>query len=115
VTLLEKQQLFVHCLAKLIFFTYDRGFKLTMGRGAVSSAANVADGGHRRSTHLFGLAMDLNLFDDLDNDGKDDDWCKSSEAHAPLGAFWESLHPLCCWGGRWGDGNHYSITHEGVK
>lgn len=111
----DKQRLFVECLGKLIQFAYAQGFKLTLGRGRVSPAENTAQGGHPQSTHLLGLAQDLNLFDDLDHDGEDDDWAKSTEAHRPLGEFWETLHPLCCWGGRWGDGNHYSITHGGIK
>jgi hypothetical protein len=33
-----------------------------------------------------------------------------------LGEFWEGLHPLCRWGGRFNDGNHYSIeSPEGMK
>jgi hypothetical protein len=34
-----------------------------------------------------------------------------------LGEFWESLHPLCCWGGHFRnrDPYHFSVTHGGVK
>ena len=34
---------------------------------------------------------------------------------ALLDRYWETLHPLACWGGRFGDGNHYSFKHKGIK
>ena len=51
---------------------------------------------------------DLNLF-------KDGVYLTSDKDHEPFGIYWESLHPLCRWGGRFKDGNHYSIEHQGVK
>jgi hypothetical protein len=33
----------------------------------------------------------------------------------PLGLWWEGLDPDCCWGGRWGDYLHFSITHDGRR
>ena len=62
------------------------------------------------------LAIDLDLF----KDGEGFEMgCKvyltKTEDHRKLGEFWESLHPLCRWGGRFGDGNHYSLEHGGVK
>ena len=32
-----------------------------------------------------------------------------TEDHRFLGEFWESLDPMCTWGGRFQDGNHYSF------
>ncbi len=48
------------------------------------------------------LAIDLNLF----RDGR---YLETTEDHAPLGLFWESLGGT--WGGRFRDpdGNHYSL------
>jgi hypothetical protein len=45
----------------------------------------------------------------------------ATERYRVLGEFWESLHPLCYWGGRTDkpgdrlrhDGGHFSITHGG--
>jgi len=54
------------------------------------------------------LAVDLNLF----RGGK---WLDKSEDHKQLGDYWESLAPDARWGGRFGDGNHYSIEHGGRK
>ncbi len=72
--------------------------------------AKTCSHGHKDSNHRKRLAIDLNLF----LDGK---YQTSTKAHQELGEFWESLHPLCCWGGRFSnpDGNHYSLKHKGVK
>jgi len=35
----------------------------------------------------------------------------NTEAYRELGEWWESLHSLCCWGGYFDDGGHFSITH----
>jgi hypothetical protein len=56
--------------------------------------------------HKQRLAIDLNLF-------KGGVYQTSSEAHRPLGEWWEKQGG--CWGGRWNDGNHYSFEHNGCK
>jgi hypothetical protein len=38
---------------------------------------------------------------------------ESTEAHTPLGEQWEKMGGT--WGGRFNDGNHYSLEHEGKK
>jgi hypothetical protein len=63
---------------------------------------------HPSSNHKQRLAIDFNLF-------KDGVFLQGTEDHRPLGEYWESLDPLCRWGGRFNDGNHYSIEHEGIK
>jgi len=55
------------------------------------------------SLHYSGCAGDLILYKDGVYQGK-------TEAHQELGEYWESLDPDCKWGGRWGDGNHYSFA-----
>lgn len=106
VTLRQKQSKFMHMLALLILHAEQLGYELTMGRGYASPEANKADGGHPRSNHLNRLAIDLNLF----RDGR---WLSSTRSHKPLGEYWESIGGT--WGGRFGDGNHYSLEHKGVK
>ena len=109
-TLGQKQELFMRLLPRLIDFAHEQGYALRGGeleRKPDVAAANAAKGtGIANSLHRDKLAIDLNLF----RNGK---WLTRSEDHKPLGEFWEALHPLCRWGGRFGDGNHYSITHEG--
>ena len=39
----------------------------------------------------------------------------NSADHEGLGSWWEKQHPLARWGGRWGDGNHYSFQWQGRK
>ncbi len=111
-TLREKQSLFVRLVGLLIAEAYARGYELTFGealRTKEQAKLNAAkDLGISNSLHLDQLAIDLNLF-------KDGQWLTTTEAHQPLGEWWEKLHPLCRWGGRFGDGNHYSVTHEGRK
>lgn len=111
-SLSDKQQRFTYLVAKLIFWAYANGYRLTFGeayRTAEQAALNAKTGkGVTNSLHRIRLAVDLNLF-------KDGKYLTKSEDHRPLGEYWESLDPLCRWGGRFGDGNHYSIEHEGVK
>jgi hypothetical protein len=64
--------------------------------------------GNAFSCHKIALAIDLNLF-------KNGVYLTETEDHRPLGEWWEKQHVLNCWGGRFGDGNHYSMTYEGVK
>ena len=99
-------------LPRLIDYAHQQGYALRGGelwRPPEQAALNAKTGkGIANSLHIDKLAIDLNLF----RHGK---FLARSEDHKPLGEFWESLHALCCWGGRWGDGNHYSITHGGRK
>lgn len=64
--------------------------------------------GIRASVHQLAIAIDLNLF-------RDGIYLTRTEDHRLLGEYWETLHPLCRWGGRWGDGNHYSLEYQGRK
>lgn len=119
-TLREAQSLHVKLVSQLIAFAYAQGYELTWGetlRTKTQALANAVSGaGIAKSLHLIGLAVDLNLF-------KDGVYMPSSASHAPLGAFWLTLHPLCRWGGNFKvadgkpnpDGNHYSIKWLGVS
>lgn len=102
-TLREKQSEFVRMVAKLIDFATEQGFALTFGDAYRPPEAHW---GHPRSLHKLRLAIDLNLF----RDGK---YLASTEDHAPLGYYWESIGGT--WGGRFADGNHYSLEHEGMR
>jgi hypothetical protein len=111
-TLRQQQSLFVRLIGQLIAHAYSVGYELTFGeawRTPEQAALNAKAGkGIRNSLHGERLAIDLNLF----RDGK---FLAASEDHRPLGEYWESLHPLARWGGRFNDGNHYSLEHEGRK
>lgn len=109
-TLRQKQSLFVEMVADLIKFAYSNGFELTFGecyRTPEQAALNAKTGkGIAKSLHCERLAIDLNLF-------KDGRYLTTSEDHRPLGEFWESIGGA--WGGRFSDGNHYSLAHNGRK
>ena len=93
-TLREKQSLFTQMVGKLIEFAYATGYELTLGDAWAKT-------GHKENSfHYKRLAVDLNLF----RDGR---YLSSTEDHAPLGHYWESLGGT--WGGRFNDGNHYSF------
>ena len=114
-TLGEKQRLFTKLIGRLIDYAYMSGLELTFGdayRDPRLAALNAAQGkGITNSLHTQRLAVDFNLF-------KDGQYLPKSEDYRILGEYWESLDPLCCWGGRFvplNDGNHFSITDGGIK
>lgn len=56
-----------------------------------------------KSLHYDGLAVDIDLYD---AEGR---YLTRTEDHLQFGEYWENLDPKCTWGGRWSDGNHYSL------
>lgn len=138
-TLGQKQERFAEYTAELIFFAINEGYKVRygevgrsdeqaeinaigpLGRSELASLIrahfpalaerilnNGKANGVRRSVHQLFLAVDLKLF-------KNGVYLTRSEDYKSLGDFWEGLSPDCRWGGHFGDGNHFSIEHEGVK
>src|SRR3990172_5977171 len=110
-TLGEKQRLFTSMIAKLIIWAYEHGYELTFGdayRDPRLHGAMGAPGGYGAvsSCHKIRLAVDFNLF-------KDGAFLQATEDHRPLGEYWESIGGS--WGGRFNDGNHYSLEHEGKR
>ena len=109
----EKQRLFSKMLAGLLNQAHLMGYEITLGDtfrdprvfGRVGERKGY---GNKNSCHKLRLAIDLNLW-------KDGKYLTETDDHRPLGEWWESLHPLCRWGGRFNDGNHYSLEHEGHK
>ncbi len=57
--------------------------------------------GHPNSLHRKYLAIDIDLFD------MDGNYLSKTSEHEPLGLYWESIGGT--WGGRFDDGNHYSL------
>ena len=107
----EKQSKFARMAADLIIKAYEMGYEVTLGDAyrdpRVHGNIGVKLGyGHSKSCHKIRLAIDLNLF-------KDGKFLEGSEAHKPLGEWWESQGGT--WGGRFNDGNHYSLEHDGMK
>ena len=93
-TLRQQQSKFAKMVSHLIAYAYWMGYEITLGDAWAKS-------GHRDgSFHYKRLAIDLNLF-------KDGIYLRNTEDHKPLGIFWEQMGGS--WGGRWEDGNHYSL------
>jgi len=114
-TLREKQSWFAVLAAQLIEEAGRQGYDVTLGEAwrSPEEAARLAKAGKgiKRSLHCDRLAIDLNLF-------KDGKYLTKTEQYEPLGLWWEAFSPpelKACWGGRFGDGNHFSIMHGGRK
>lgn len=110
-TLGEKQRKFTRMVADLIIFAYDNGYELTLGDAYRDPRTNGTFGEKKGysssfSNHKLRLAIDLNLF-------KDGFYLTQTEDHLPLGEYWESIGGS--WGGRFNDGNHYSLEHQGRR
>jgi hypothetical protein len=128
-----KQELFAQLLARLIqWIALNPGWRVRMGESRILPLG--PDGKGRRARHVLtglpvrvrdlvhmenglhyqGLAADLNLFV-YSAAHPNGEYITSSEhpAWRAIGAWWEALHPLCRWGGRFGDANHISLTHGG--
>ena len=111
-TLGQKQELFMELLPSLLLKAFEMGYKVRGGDlfrdPRVHGPIGIKQGyGHPKSAHKNKLAIDLNLF-------KDGKFLQSTEDHRPLGEWWEKQHELCRWGGRFQDGNHYSLFHDGM-
>lgn len=107
----NKQRVFTRMVALLIEFAYSHGYELTFGDAFRDPRVHGADRvkasySAARSAHKFKLAVDLNLF-------KNGAYLTRTEDHRELGEYWESIGGT--WGGRFNDGNHYSLEHDGVK
>lgn len=110
-TLGQKQRRLTAMLVGLLNHAHELGFEVTLGDAfrdpRVFGLIGEAKGyGRAKSAHKNRLAIDLNLF-------KDDKWLQATEDHKPLGEYWESIGGS--WGGRFKDGNHYSIEHNGAR
>lgn len=115
-TLRRKQEKFAYLVADLILHALRFGFTVTLGevyRPPETAKLYAEQGkGIAGSLHCDRLAIDLNLF----RDGK---LLTTTDGHRQLGEWWEQAgieHGIkTSWGGRFGDGGHYSVAHNGKK
>ena len=96
----DKRRLFTWALAMLLKKMLDSGFGPMLGKDGLKHMEH--------SLHYDGLAVDIDLT-------KDCIYLSETKDHQQFGEYWESLDKDCRWGGRWGDGNHYSVTMGGRK
>ena len=109
----EKQELFSRMIPPLYLKAFELGFEIRTGDAFRDSRVHGELGeklgyGHKNSNHKNKLAIDLNLR------YRDGEMVWDTEGHRELGEWWEKQHELCRWGGRFADGNHYSLFHEGM-
>lgn len=103
-----RQELFMRLLPRLIDKAHELGFEVRGGdlfrdpRAHGEYGESLGPYGAPDSNHKLKCAIDLNL-------RKGDSMIWSTEGHRELGTFWETLHPMCRWGGRFNDGNHYEL------
>lgn len=107
-----KQLLFGDLFPKFLVQLHVLGYQVKIGevkRTEAQAAANAESGaGIADSLHLDLLAGDIELY----RDGK---WLTHVEDYERAAILWESMHPLCSAGYRFGDGHHFSIMHRGKK
>lgn len=111
--LLALQFKFARMVPALIAQAHALGFNVTLGDAyrdpRLHGEVGIKGGyGHPRSCHKVRLAIDLNLF-------RDGQLLQSSEAHQALGQWWEAQDPAAKWGGKFQDGNHYSLEFQGMR
>lgn len=112
ITLRQKQAKFAQMVAHLILMADMMGYDVSLGDAyrdpRVFGPSGTKKGyGRASSNHKIRLAIDLNLFT------KDGTYLSETKDHEPLGEYWESIGGT--WGGRFNDGNHYSIEHDGRR
>ena len=109
-TLREKQSRFARMVARLIDAADSLGYEITLGEAwrppETAKMYEEQGKGIANSLHCDRLAIDINLF-------LGGAYLTETADHRQLGEFWESIGGT--WGGRFGDGNHYSLEHEGRK
>jgi hypothetical protein len=100
-------------LASLIIHATTLGYEVALDEATERLTAKDPTSDHRpNSLHHIGLAADLNLY-------RDAKYLAQTADHRELGEWWEKLGdtlnlPLR-WGGRFHDGNHYSLEWQGYK
>ncbi len=114
-SIVNLQQEFAQAAADLIREANRQGYEVTLGDAYRDPRVHGDYGekvgyGRSRSNHKMRLAIDLNLW-------KDGEWLRDTEDHRPLGEWWERTYAIhdASWGGRWGDGNHYSFALWGSR
>jgi hypothetical protein len=110
-TLGQLQRKFTRLIPRLIDKAHELGFEVTLGDGyrdprVFGKMGERLGYGESNSCHKLRLAIDLNLF-------RNGEFCTKTEDHKPLGEWWEAQGGA--WGGRFQDGNHYSLQYGSWK
>lgn len=118
--LTDRQEKFARLLPRLLDYVNAQGYGVRLGETWRSDATahldQLAGKGIDHSLHRLRLAVDFML-------AKDGQLLTDSKDYAFAGAYWKALDTDCCWGGDFKDakgdpkpdGDHFSITYQGVK
>lgn len=112
-TLRQARCAFSVCVAELVLYAVSLGHEVALDEGTERLTEKDPTSDHMlNSLHHVGLAQDVLLY-------INGVYANKTEAYAPLGEYWENLGktknlPLA-WGGRFNDGNHFSMAWAGRK
>ena len=108
----NKQLLFGELFPRFILILHDLGYQVKIGevkRTKNQAKLNELNGtGISNSLHTKLLAADIELYKNYQHLTQLDDYKEAAE-------IWEKMHGYCRSGYYFGDGHHFSITHEGIK
>ena len=110
-TLRQARCAFSVCVAELVLYVVSQGYEIALDEGMERLTAKDATSDHmKNSLHHSGLAQDLLLY-------RDGVYLTDTEDYTTFGVYWEELGkkkglPLA-WGGRFKDGNHFSLSWQG--
>jgi D-alanyl-D-alanine carboxypeptidase len=110
-TIHDKQWLFMQNVAKLIEYIDKYGYTSTFGEAFRTPEQAKLDAdkgiGIIHSLHTERLAVDINLF-------KNGIYTGIEKDYEPIGMYWESLHPLNRWGGKFKrvDSDHFEMQDK---
>lgn len=100
---------FTRLVGLLIGEAFRLGYEAALDEATERLTQKDPTSDHRTgSLHHVGLALDLLLY-------RNGTYLTETEDYRRLGEWWERQHPLARWGGRFGDGNHFSFEWEGRK
>jgi len=99
-SLRQKRVKFSRMFAMLILYVTQEGYEPAI------DDVKCRTGHMSNSLHYIGLAGDLILY-------RNAVYLKKTEDYEFAGLFWESMGGS--WGGRFNDGNHFSLSHGGRK
>jgi len=107
----QKQEQFSRMIVQLMQWAFDHGYEIRMGDAFRDARVHGVIGekkgyGKANSCHKSKLALDINLV-------KNGEFIQTTEGHTELGEEWERMGGS--WGGRFNDGNHYSLEHNGMR
>jgi hypothetical protein len=112
-TLREARCAFTRALADLVSWAFTQGYEAAFDEVTERVTEKDPTSDHMKgSLHHSGLAGDILLY-------KDGRYLSETAEYLPLGEYWEALGkrlnlPLA-WGGRFNDGNHFSMAWGGRK